>query len=669
MKFDPLLLALIASVIFLVSVIIYDNRRKTQKGTRKQLEKLKKKNSKNHLYFLYRIYMATPLVRRYFIKMKNMLRATYPADEVALNTKVTKQMTRFLLISLGLLVAIFAFGGNDIAYILVGVLAVYIVFTNMVNNSDKKMQKELLDQLDTLISEVHTNFDDSKIPSVALMDAIEDMPYEIGLHAHIIHDIITSSSPDSEIERYVDTAPNKFLLLFAAILETIEEHGDKKLADGRSMMIKNLDYLKQELGVERNRIAKRQNAFMGKTYSVLIALFILKPIQLWSQGNMPETTAFYRGSFGTITLAIVMAVTFICYEAINILKDDPNEEGKDARFFKRISTIPIVQKYLTAHINHNYTKCQRLSDRLKATGDKNGINVFIVKRICMACLFFSVIIGLSFYSLGREKHILLHDFSTAYSSSIVPDEEYREEMRANSLFIAKYIKQGYTMADYERVVEENYAYNPMYKDIMADELSDRTEQYNNLYFRWWMLVLALAGSVFGYHLPYIMLLLKQNIMGLAREDEVSQFRTLVLILMHEDGMTVDKILEWMERFAHAFKPSITECIFYLSRNEEKALRDMREKEEGFAPFRRFVDALLSIDKVGIEAAFDGLESDREYYKDKRKEDNEAILRKCSNVASLLELVPVAVVIIIYLVLPLVTLALNMYNEMDFMSYM
>lgn len=664
---DPLLLALIITLCFVAVVAVLGLKNKRQHDTLKDLEKLKKKDSKNYLHFLYRIYMVTPILRRYFVKMKNRMRATYPADEISLNSKTTKKMSLFLLVSAGLLALIFAIGGNDIAYICVGALAVYILFTDMVNNSTKKMEKTLLEQLDTLISEVHTNYDDTHIPSLAVEDALDNLPYEIGLHANIINGIITSSNPDAEIENYLDVAPNKFLLLFATILETVEEHGDKLLRDGRSMFIKNLDYLKQELGNERVRLEKRQHAFMGKTYSVLIGLFLLKPIELWSRSNMPETAASYSGSFGTVALAIIMAATFICYEVINILKDDPDEEGRDDKIYKKIAALAGPKKYITAYIDHNYTRCQRQSDSLKATGNKNGLNVFIVKRCVYAIICFLIVLGLSFYSVGREKTEIIKDFETAYTSAIVPDEEYRQTMREASAYFKKEMRSGTTTEEYTAMIsDEQFA--PIYKDLMVQELTERTESYAATYFTWWMLLLSLLAGVVGFFVPLIMLQLKKTIMGMARDDEVARFRTLILILMHEDGMTLNKILEWMERFAHAFKPSITDCIFSLEQNEEKAILEMKEKEQGFAPFRRLCDNLLSVDKVGIEKAFDGLETDRDYYKDKRKEDNEKILKTTSMIASIVEFIPVAIVTVIYLVIPLITLFTNMYSEMDFGSY-
>lgn len=114
-----------------------------------------------------------------------------------------------------------------------------------------------------------------------------------------------------------------------------------------------------------------------------------------------------------------------------------------------------------------------------------------------------------------------------------------------------------------------------------------------------------------------------------REDEVAQFRTLILILMHEDGMTIDTILEWMERFAYAFKSSLSDCIINLEYSQQKALERLRDAEFGFAPFRRLCESLISTDKVGIIKAFDYLETERDYYQKKERSTMAAFLANAS----------------------------------------
>ena len=655
-------LALVFVALF-VFLLISRNRNRTQSSTRKQLELQSKKDAKNHLYTLYRIYMATPLIRRYYVKLKNNYRAIIPADEVTLNKKTTERMSLCIGICLLILIAICLVGGGDIAYMMVGFLACYIVFTNLINTSEQKMQMKLLNQLDTLVSDVHSNYPDSKIPDEALSSTLDNLPYEIGLHANIVNDMLKASDTDLEVEKYIDMAPNKFLLLFATICATIQEHGDKALKNGRSMFIQNLDYLKTELGNERIRLSKRTLAFAGKTFSVLIPLFCLKPIQIWAESNMPEIAGFYKGSGGIISLAIVMVITYICYEFINILKDDHNPEGKSDKLYRDIANLPVCKKYITSWINHNYTKSERTNDKLKSVGDTSGMPVFIVKRFLVAIVMFLLVNVVSIIAINSDRATLINDFSDAYTNSLVPTQEYRENMRDMSAMYTWEIKHGYTDEEFLEVIGGDL--DPAYATMVAGELAERAEEYQSHYYKAYMLLLALVAAVIGFQIPMFLLNYKQRIMGMAREDEVAQFRTLILILMHEDGMTLDKILEWMERFAHAFKPSITECILNLESDEQQALEDMREAESGFAPFRQLCDSLLSVDKVGLEDAFDSLEIDRHYYQEKRKEDNEAVLRKCTSQANMLQFLPVWAVIGLYLIVPIAIYAISMYNEINF----
>jgi len=650
-------------IILYVALIIWLKRRRTQSSTRKQLELSSKKDAKNHLYFLYRIYMATPLIRRYYVKLKNNYRAIIPADEVTLNKKTTATISKCLGICLAIILAICFLGGGDIAYMMVGFLACYIIFTNLVNTSEQKMQMRVLDQLDTLISDVYSNYNDTKMPDEALSNTLDDLPYEIGLHANIINDMLKAPNTELEIENYIDLAPNKFLLLFATICATIQEYGDKTLKSGRPMFLQNLDYLKTELGNERIRLSKRTLAFAGKTFSVLIPLFCLKPIRIWATANMPEIAEFYNGSGGIISMAIVMVITYVCYEFINILKDDHSPEGKSDRFYRKIANLPFVNKYITSWINHNYTKSERINDKLKAVGDTSGMPVFIVKRFIVSIVMFVLANAVAIIAINSNQQMLMKDFNDAYTSALVPSQEYRESMREMSAMYTREIRHGYTDEEFLQVIGDDL--EPAYATIVASELAKRAEEYNAQYYKAYMLLLAIIAAVIGFQIPMFLLNYKQKIMGMAREDEVAQFRTLILILMHEDGVTLDKVLEWMERFAHAFRSSITECILNLERNEEQALMDMREAESGFAPFRQLCDSLLSVDKSGFEDAFGSLEIDRTYYQDKRKEDNEAVLKKCTSQASLLQFIPVWTVIILYLLLPIGIYALSMYNEINF----
>ena len=621
-----------------------------------------KKNVKNRLYQLQKIYMVTPIVKRYFVKLKNKYRAIFPADEVTLNKKTTSRITICLSICIAIFAATCILANGDVMFAVAGFLSCYIIFTTLVNSSEEKLQIKLLEQLDTFITDVHSYYHDTGMVDEAIASTLDDLPYEISLHANKIYNIVTSVDSEAEIEKYVDTAPNKFLLLMAAICVSVKEYGDEKVENGRSLFLKNLNYLKSELSQERLRMQKRVAVFSGKVIGVLVPLFCLKPLEMWMRKNFADTVDFYQGFGGTFSLACIIAVTFVCYELINALKDDRTEHD-EPKIYRTISEIPAVKNILKLYTEKNYTKTMRYGDALKAIGVRSGTNVFFVKRICTALLLFIISLAVFFTGVYKAKDIVLTSYSQSYEDSLVPNEEWRETLRETSIKFKGSVKSN--KVDKEQLIEELKSQldgDERMATLVYEELESRREAYENKYFKWYMFVISLAVGIFGFFLPVWLLYYKKKIMGMNREDEVAQFRTLILILMHEDGMNIDIILEWMERFSHAFKSSISDCIINLEYSQQGALETLREKEGSFGPFRRLCDSLLSADKVGVDGAFDDLETEREYYQEKRKLDNDKLLGICLRKANRYQMIPIWCIIIFYLILPFGMYALNMLTE-------
>ncbi len=657
-----LLLLPVILIMTIVLIVVYI-KYKHEKNDVNLLIAEKKKNTKNRLYALKKIYMATPVIKRYFSKLKKKYRSIFPADEVTIDSKVTKQMTKCLIIAIAILIGVCFICKGDIPYMLIGAVGAYIIFTSIVNSSNETLEMKLLDQLDTFITDIHAYYHDSHNVEDAIMQCQDDLPYEIGLHAEKILNIITSPESNLEMEKYIQTSPNRFLLLLATICNSIKEYGDKEMNDGRSLFLMNLNYLKSELNDERIRLQKKRNAFMGMTIGVIVPLFFCKPAEGLLLSSIPELEEFYSGIGGLISLSIVTAITLISYEIINVLKDDGDDDDDEHRIMRAISNIPFVKRILTLKINKNYSKSLRTTDTLKATGDTAGLPVFLLRQYIWALVFFLIITSISIYGNIRSRKYVLTDFTTAYGTELVPNEEYRDQLKSISLDLHGEIR------DIDKDLDETVAgfleakgYDTEMKDAIVAELSARQAEYKSFYYKWYYLVIGLFAAVIGYYVPYWLLLYKFSIRNMKREDEVGQFRTVILILMHEDGMMIDTVLEWMERFAKAFKQSISECIMNLEYSQRDALESLKEKESGYAPFRRLVDSLIAVDDVGLEGAFDDLETERTYYHEKRREDSDALIKKNSSAAQMIMMAPIWSVIIAYIIFPFVKYAMNMLVE-------
>ena len=613
-------------------------------------------NQKNHFYFFYRLFSVTPILRTYQKQIQAQIESLYPADYLA----VTKKTTLYMLTGTGSALACFAaiifVSRGDWFFLGAGILFVYVLITHTASNSLEKLEFKILEQFRDFLTDISQQYTNCGIIEDAIYATLDDLPYEIGIHISRIYEILNSTRVESEVAKYADIAPNRFLLTFASISASIKEYGDKKLRDGRSLFLTNINYLEEEVNTEILRRKDKHFLFSGFAFVSVAPVVFVKPLESWIKKNMTDLSPFLEGSGGIIAMASVLITAFAIYQMIETLKDGHRNSLRENKLLRRISEIPVIERILNMEINRNYTKNVRIADNLKLTGDQTGPKGFLLKRVLTGILLVIVLNTVIVISQTRMKDNLIHDFTSAYSDSIVPSEEYRVRMRDLSAVYAQdnlaYIKQEpkELREQLSSQIQEKEGMKNTYADMIAKNIVERYQSFRNVYYRWYFILLNILAAVIGFYLPYWMLLYRIQVLQMDQEDEVVQFQTLALILMHVDGVTIDVLLEWMERFAYCFKTSVSECIISLENGEAKALQRMKESER-FPPFRRFVDNLLNIDNVGMEGAFAEIESERSFYQKKREQDNNILMKKKSSLCGILCFIPGLVFLAAYIIIP------------------
>ena len=293
-------------------------------------------NKRNHVYFLYQMYHKIPLLRKYFFKIQNRYESLYPADAIAIAVMTTKAMTRALGVALagGLLIVLISRG--DLFYLGVGVVMVYVLFTQIINMSIEKLEAKLDLQLADFLSDVRHYYHDTGDVADAVYCTLDEVPYELGLHINKIYHVLISTNIEKEVAKYEDIAPNKFLKTFAAICTSIKEYGDIRMEDGQWLFLKNLNYLKEEVNIEILKRQKNNYLFQGLKFIAVSPMFFLKPIEMWAINNIPEMESFYTGSGGTITMAITFALTILSYTMVVNLKDGRSDEFKENKVINKL---------------------------------------------------------------------------------------------------------------------------------------------------------------------------------------------------------------------------------------------------------------------------------------------------------------------------------------------
>ena len=138
--------------------------------------------------------------------------------------------------------------------------------------------------------------------------------------------------------------------------------------------------------------------------------------------------------------------------------------------------------------------------------------------------------------------------------------------------------------------------------------------------------------------------------------------------MRIERVNVEIILEWLERYSNIFRSQITRCVNNYEAGAWEALEQLKN-DVSYLPLIRIVESMqAAVEKIPIQDAFDELDSEREYYRDKRKESNERLIKRKGMIGKVLGFAPMVCLFVGYLIVPLVFIGLtSMTNTMGGMS--
>ena len=195
-------------------------------------------------------------------------------------------------------------------------------------------------------------------------------------------------------------------------------------------------------------------------------------------------------------------------------------------------------------------------------------------------------------------------------------------------------------------------------ETAAKRIENKLKVVNSEYLKWFEILLAFVFSIIGYMAPMWILKFQVKMRQLEMEDEVMQFQTIILMLMRIERVNVEIILEWLERYSNIFKSQITRCVNNYEAGAWEALEELKN-EISYMPLIRIVESMqAAVEKIPIKDAFDELDSEREYYRDKRKESNERLIKRKGMIGKVIGFAPMVCMFVGYLIVPLVFIGLT-----------
>ena len=668
-----IVIAIFAIVVFAYMIL----RKKIQSSDVARIEKLRKGTqektfSADVLYQkLYIRYLKLPFLRRYLLKIRRRLEIINIDDEFLTRLQTSKIITKALAIIIPVtLIVILMTKSNPMIMIIILIFELFIVDSLVDGMVDKLDNNLLSQQVDFFAAMRHSYHETNMVGEAIYQTAQDDEHIEISRQAERIYNILNSEDPETELEKYYDIAPNNYLKEFAGISYLTQEFGDRKV-DGTSLYLKNLDNITQEMQLEILKRDKLNYTFQSLSIISIIPMVMLEPLKSWALSNFSFTKSFYNGKLGMIVQIIILLVTFVCYILIRKLKDNGavnmKLENNQNPWQAKLYNIKPVKKFVDLFIPKDGTKERRkIKEALKAAASKQKIEWLYINRLVLTVVVFfaSIVIFIMLHNV--QINYIYTEPTTDYDLiGEMNDRDYRKAMETtetHNYFLDMF--RGHldtTQEDIEKAMRRSTYYRDADDETItsnATQILDKLQTVNAEYLKWFEILIAMVFAIIGYAAPMLMLKFQVIIRKMAMEDEVMQYQTIILMLMRLERVDVEMILEWMERYADIFKEPISRCLNDYESGSWEALEEMKG-EISFQPLIRIIESLqTAVEKVPIREAFDELDSDREYYQDKRKEANERLISKKGMIGRAIGFTPLIGIFVGYLVVPLVLIGLT-----------
>ena len=652
--------------------------KKMQKSEYKKIQRLqqgtREKAFSTEVLFqkLYLIYIKIPFIRRYILKLRRRLEIINIDDEYNTRKGSAKILTKALAVLVPLVIVTIAITNTN--YLLMFILLIFELFMvdTFIDGSVDKIDNNILKEQIDFFSEIRHAYHEYNMVEEAIYQISQDDEKSISRQGEKIYEILISDDPETELEKYYDIAPNSFLKEFAGISYLTKEYGDRKV-DGASLYLKNVNNITQEMQLEILKRDKLNYVFQSLSLISIAPVLLLEPLKNWAISNFSFTASWYQGKAGMIVQILILILTFVSYILVRKLKDNGstgiNTKNTENPWQKKLYDKKPIKKIVDLFIPKDGTKeYRKIKNLLKDAASHLKIEWLYINRIVLAIVtaIASVIIFAQLHKLAVD-YIYTEpttDYNIMGELSEKDEQKAMEVTEMDNYFLDMFKGKLDTTQD---DVRQAFIHSQYYEEDMTDEeidqiteriVEDKLSVINSEYLQWFEILLAFVFAVIAYMAPIGVLKFQVKMRQLEMEDEVMQYQTIILMLMRIERMNVEMILEWLERYSNIFKAPITKCLNNYEAGAWEALEEMKD-EVSYQPLVRIIESMqAAVEKIPITDAFDELDSERDYYQEKRKESNDRLIKRKGMIGKAIGFAPMVCMFVGYLIIPLVFIGLT-----------
>lgn len=643
----------------------YKKIQKLQQGTKAKIF-----SNEILLQRLYVTFIRTPFLKRYVLKVRRRLEIINIDDEYNTRKQTAQILTKAVLVTLLLAVLTIVVTKDNFLLMFIMLMFELFMIDTVVDGSVDKIDNNVLKEQIDFFSEIRHAYHEYNMVEEAIYQVSQDEEKSVSRQGEKIYEILISDDPEMELEKYYDIAPNSFLKEFAGVSYLTKEFGDRKI-DGASLYLNNINNITQEMQLEILKRDKLNYVFQSLSVISVVPILMLEPLKAWATHNFAFTASWYNGKSGMIVQILILLITFISYVLVRKIKDNGstgmNIRNTESPWQEKVYRKKPIKKIVDLFIPKEGTKeYRKVTGYLKDSASPLKLEWLYVNRLTLTIVTFIASFFLFIQLHSIAINYVYEEPTTDYDLIGGLDEKQEKEAmeiteQDNIILDMFKGKLNTTVDQIRREVAKLDFYedeNDSEIDKAAERIYEKLQIINSEYVKWFEILLALVFSLIAYMAPIWILIFQVKMRQLEMEDEVMQFQTIILMLMRIERVNVEIILEWLERYSNIFKGPITKCVNNYEAGAWEALEAMKE-EVSYMQMIRIIESLqAAVEKIPIVDAFDELDSERDYYREKRKESNERLIKRKGMIGKVIGFAPMVCTFVGYLIVPLVFIGLT-----------
>ena len=684
-----LYLMIVVGVLLGVILIAYMmlNKKLKSKETKyiAQLVEGTKKTGFDMDVFYQKVYIycsKVPFLRRYVLKIRRRMEIIHLEDEFATRRQTAEIVFKGLLFMFPVTIVVAYFTRhNPILMLTLFLFELFLIETYMEGMVDKVDNTLLRQQID-MFGEMRHSYHEYNMVEEALYDVAQNDEVEVSRQVERIHEIMLADDPETELEKYYDIAPNSYLKEFAGVSYLTKEFGDRRDKDGASLYLKNLNNIVQEMQLEILKRDKLDYVFQSLSMIAAVPILFLDVMKGWAIKQFSFTRQFYNGTGGFLAQMAIVILTVICYILVRSLKDNGSvntARNVENPWQKKLYEKKIVKKFIDYIMPKDGTReYRKVVKLLKDNASKLKLEWLYINRV--ACTIVAFLVSL-FIILESHQYAINYiyteptsDYNLLGNMSEREEKTAMEKTESDNYFLDEYRHDmGITKEELREAIAESEQYGDSTDkelDLINERIWKKLQVVQSQYLKWFELLISCAIAALGYYGPIFLLQFQKKMRQMEMENEVMSFQTIILMLMKIERVNVEMILEWLERYANIFKEPISRCVNNFESGAWEALEELKN-ELSFEQLIQLVEGLQSaVESIPIREAFDELDTERNYYQEKRKESNDRLISRKSLIGKVIGFAPMVIMFVGYLIIPLCLIGLtSMTTAFNTMSAM